>query len=75
MHIEKKHEGIIPEIIKIMEIPTVLYGHGNLTSVNHKGRRTEAVEMKYFRSLLLKVCYSNIVSVTITKTLQNLATL
>ena len=50
-----------------MEVPTVLYGHGNWASINHNGRRTEAVEMKFLRSLLLRVCYSNIVSVTTTK--------
>jgi hypothetical protein len=32
---------------------------------NHNDRRTEAVEMKFLRSLLLRVCYSNFMSVTI----------
>jgi len=58
------------KLYKIMEVPTVLYGHGNWTSVNHNGRRTEAVEMKFLGSLLLRVCYSNIASVTLTKHLQ-----
>jgi hypothetical protein len=55
---------------KIMEVPTVLYGHGNWTLINHNDIRTEAVEMKFLGSLLLRVCYSNIASVTVTKHLK-----